>query len=78
MPPIPPRRLTIVPFPHDAPAGTVLTREDDFDDDPRFFVGTNAAFPDLLCGECGTILATGSDVHDLVLQCGQCRAFNQA
>jgi hypothetical protein len=77
MPPIPPRRLTVVPLPHNAPEGTVLTRDDDFDDDPRFFIGTDARFPDLLCGECGVVLATGTDVKDLVMQCGGCRAFNQ-
>ena len=68
----------VIPQPTVPYSGEVRAREDDFDDDPRFYIGTDARFPDLVCGECGTVLATGTEVKDVVLQCGHCRAFNQA
>jgi phage FluMu protein Com len=44
-----------------------------------YFVGSDPLAPDLLCGECGFILATMvpcADLEDLLMQCPRCERLN--
>jgi hypothetical protein len=56
---------------------SVLTRPEGYVGDTRFFIGTDPAAPDLLCGSCGSPLVTGALMGPfIVFQCGGCRTFN--
>ena len=44
-----------------------------------YFVGTDPLVPDLLCGNCGLILATmipSSQLREIVMQCPMCEQLN--
>jgi hypothetical protein len=71
-------RLKVVEFTTDLMrTKTVLIRPDGYTGDTRFFHNGLGVAPDLLCGECGSVLVEGVAIADMVLQCGQCRAFNE-
>ena len=70
-------RLKVVEFTTDLMrTRTVLMRPDGYNGDPRWFHNGLGIAPDLACGDCGTVLVEGVAIASMVLQCGECRAFN--
>lgn len=68
-------RLRVIPEPEPNTRSVLRAKMDG-----PYFRGQDSALPDLVCGLCSHVLATGIDrlqIIDLVLHCKNCGAFNE-